>query len=146
MVAATLNLDPSRFRAAVLEVPFVDCLTTISDPDLPLTITEWEEWGNPIESDIIESLMASYSPYDNLKAERYPDLLVTTGLNDSRVSYWEPAKYVAKLRLLSPLTNVALKIENEAGHMGASKRTEVYQNEALVEAFLLAACTPSEPG
>lgn len=141
MVGATLNIDPGRFRAAVLEVPFVDCLTTISDPELPLTITEWEEWGNPIESEAIESLMYSYSPYDNLRSERYPDLLVTTGLNDSRVSYWEPAKYVAKLRLISPHTNVALKIEDEAGHMGASKRTEIYQNEALVEAFLLAACT-----
>jgi oligopeptidase B len=144
MVGATLNLDPSRFRATILEVPFVDCLTTISDPDLPLTITEWEEWGNPIESEAIESLMFSYSPYDNLRAERYPDLLVTTGLNDSRVSYWEPAKFVAKLRLLSPLTNVALKIEDEAGHMGTSKRTEAYQNEALVEAFLLAACTTTD--
>ncbi|WP_298334464.1 prolyl oligopeptidase family serine peptidase [Ferrimicrobium sp.] len=144
MVGATLNLDPHRFRAAVLEVPFVDCLTTISDPNLPLTITEWEEWGNPTESLAIEALMASYSPYDNLRAEPYPDLLVTTGLNDSRVSYWEPTKYVAKLRQLSPMTNVALKVEEEAGHMGASKRTEVYENEALVQAFLIAACTNVE--
>jgi len=144
MVGATLNLDPDRFRAAVLEVPFVDCLTTISDPDLPLTITEWEEWGNPLESTMIEELMASYSPYDNLQATRYPDLLVTTGLNDSRVSYWEPTKYVAKLRSISPETNVALKVEEDAGHMGASKRTQVYENEALVQAFLLAACTTIE--
>ncbi|MCI2975782.1 MAG: prolyl oligopeptidase family serine peptidase [Ferrimicrobium sp.] len=144
MVGATLNLDPDRFRAAVLEVPFVDCLTTISDPDLPLTITEWEEWGNPLESTMIEELMASYSPYDNLQATRYPDLLVTTGLNDSRVPYWEPTKYVAKLRSISPETNVALKVEEDAGHMGASKRTQVYENEALVQAFLLAACTTIE--
>ena len=141
MVGATLNLDPHRFRAAILEVPFVDCLTTISDPELPLTIMEWEEWGNPLESQLIEELMASYSPYDNLQATRYPDLLVTTGLNDSRVSYWEPTKYVAKLRAISPSTNVALRVEQDAGHMGASKRTEAYENEALVQAFLLAACT-----
>lgn len=143
-IGAALNLAPSRLRAAVLEVPFLDCLTTISDPELPLTATEWEEWGDPITSDEDEERMARWSPYDNICPERYPDLLVTTHLSDNRVSWWEPTKYVAKLRRESPETNVALFAFDVAGHQGATAREDRYRDEARVLAFLLAATRPIE--
>jgi len=141
-IGATINLAPSRLRAAVLEVPFLDCLTTISDPELPLTATEWEEWGDPLTSDEDEERMARWSPYDNLQRERYPDLLMTTHLSDNRVSWWEPTKYVARLRQQSPKTNVALFAFDVAGHQGATAREDRYRDEARVLAFLLAATRP----
>ena len=99
LMGAVANLRPDLFRAIVAEVPFVDCLTTILDETLPLTVTEWEEWGDPVARPRRStSYMKSYSPYDNVEAKAYPALLVTGGLNDPRVQYWEPAKWVAKLR------------------------------------------------
>lgn len=142
-IGAALNRAPERFAAAVLEVPFVDCLTTMSDPSLPLTVTEWEEWGNPLESDVIAEAMARWSPYDNLHEAAYPPILVTTGLNDVRVGFFEPLKYVAKLRLVNPGARVWIRIDDEQGHLGPTKRKDAWRDEAQVLAFLQAALTPA---
>ncbi len=138
LMGAVANLRPDLFRAIVAEVPFVDCLTTILDETLPLTITEWEEWGDPVHDADVYALMKSYSPYDNVAAQDYPALLVTGGLNDPRVQYWEPAKWVAKLR--STKTDdrlLVLKMEMDAGHSGPSGRYDAWRDEAFVLAFLL---------
>ncbi len=138
-VGAAINAMPDRFRSAVLEVPFVDCLTTMLDPSLPLTITEWEEWGNPAESEEVARLIASYAPYDNLKEGiAYPDLFLTTGLNDSRVGFWEPLKLLARLRSMNPRARAFLKVQDEGGHLGPTKRVEAWEEEAQVYAFLIA--------
>ena len=138
LVGASANLDPSLFGAVVAEVPFVDALTTILDPSLPLTVVEWEEWGNPIEDPAIYACMKSYAPVDNVAATDYPPMFVTGGLNDPRVGYWEPAKWVQKLRATAtnaPL--VVLKTELGAGHQGPSGRYQSWKDEALVHAFVL---------
>ncbi len=136
-VAAALNLRPDLARAALLAVPFVDVINTMLDETLPLTIGEFEEWGNPKNRDEYEAMKA-YCPYTNLKPGRYPALLVTTSLNDSQVMYWEPAKYVARLRTLKrdhlPLL---LKTNLAAGHAGASGRYDRLREIALEQAFLL---------
>jgi oligopeptidase B len=138
LMGAVANLRPDLFRAVVAEVPFVDCLTTILDETLPLTVTEWEEWGNPVVDEDIYRLMKSYAPYDNVVAQDYPALLVTAGLNDPRVSYWEPAKWVAKLRATKTDDRLlVLKTELGAGHSGPSGRYDAWKDEALVYAFLL---------
>jgi oligopeptidase B len=144
LIGAVANQAPELFRALVAEVPFVDCVTTMLDAELPLTVGEWEEWGNPLADESAYRRMLTYSPYDNVTGEnpdgtprRYPELFVTAGLNDPRVSYWEPAKWVAKLRALSPDTRVLLRTELGAGHGGPSGRYEAWKEEALVLAFLL---------
>jgi oligopeptidase B len=138
LMGAVANLRPDLFRVIVAEVPFVDCLTTILDESLPLTITEWEEWGDPVHDPAVYALMKSYSPYDNVEAKDYPALLVTGGLNDPRVQYWEPAKWVAKLRALKTDDNaLVLKMEMGAGHSGPSGRYDSWRDEAFVLAFLL---------
>ncbi|HEX3794977.1 MAG TPA: S9 family peptidase [Acidimicrobiales bacterium] len=137
LIGAVANAAPERFAALVAQVPFVDCVTTMLDEDLPLTVGEWEEWGNPIADEAAYQRMLTYSPYDNVSGVTYPDLLVTGGLNDPRVSYWEPAKWVAKIRELSPSTRVVLKTELGAGHGGPSGRYDAWKEEALVYAFLL---------
>lgn len=136
LVGACITMEPAAFRAAVAEVPFVDVVTTMSDPSLPLTVTEWEEWGDP-RVEPWASYMRSYSPYDNTGAGPYPDLYVTAGLNDPRVSYHEPAKWVARLRALSPGTLVVFKCEMGAGHGGPSGRYDRWRDEARTLAFLL---------
>ncbi len=138
LMGAAANLRPDLFRAIVAEVPFVDCLTTILDETLPLTITEWEEWGDPVHDPAVYELMKSYSPYDNVEAKDYPALLVTGGLNDPRVQYWEPAKWVAKLRATKTDDRLlVLKMEMGAGHSGPSGRYDAWRDEAFVLAFLL---------
>ena len=137
-MGAVTNLRPDLFGAIVAEVPFVDCLTTILDDSLPLTVTEWEEWGNPVESAEVYEYMRSYSPYDNVAAQAYPAILATGGLNDPRVSYWEPAKWVQALR--SETTSgkpIYLKTEMGAGHQGPSGRYDAWKDEAFVYAFIL---------
>ena len=137
LVGACVNIRPELFASAVAEVPFVDVVTTMSDPTLPLTITEWEEWGDPREEPGA-SYMLSYSPYDNAAALRYPALYVTAGLNDPRVSYHEPAKWVAKLRTLwSTDRPLVFKCEMGAGHGGPSGRYERWRDEARVITFLV---------
>jgi oligopeptidase B len=138
LMGAVANLRPDLFDAIVAEVPFVDCLTTILDETLPLTITEWEEWGDPVHDPAVYELMKSYSPYDNVAARDYPAMLVTGGLNDPRVQYWEPAKWVAKLRATKTDHHLlVLKMEMGAGHSGPSGRYDAWRDEAFVLAFLL---------
>jgi len=154
LMGAVANLAPDLFRAIVAEVPFVDCLTTILDETLPLTVLEWEEWGNPVEDPEIYGVMKSYSPYDNVAGigpdgsrVRYPDILATAGLSDPRVGFWEPAKWVAKLRTANPENKVLLKTEMGAGHGGPSGRYDAWKDEAFVYAFILDALdlTDAEP-
>jgi oligopeptidase B len=143
LVGACITLRPHRWRAAVAEVPFVDVVTTMSDPSLPLTVTEWEEWGDP-RAEPFASYIASYSPYDLITPEvatALPALYVTAGLNDPRVSYHEPAKWVAKMRALGAGTAtgrvVLLRCEMGAGHGGPTGRYDRWRDEARILAFLL---------
>jgi oligopeptidase B len=138
LMGAVANLRPDLFRAIVAEVPFVDALTTILDESLPLTVIEWEEWGNPVASADVYAYMKSYAPYDNVEAKAYPALLVRGGLNDPRVGFWEPAKWVAKLRTLKTDDNaLVLKTDMGAGHGGPSGRYDAWRDEAFVLAFVL---------
>jgi oligopeptidase B len=137
LIGAVLNMQPNLFACAVAQVPFVDALTTMLDDKLPLTVNEFDEWGNPAEADFYRYIKA-YSPYDNVRPAEYPALLVTTGLNDPRVSYWEPAKWVAKLRSLNRSDNVLLlKTQMGVGHSGPSGRYESWREEAFITAFVL---------
>jgi oligopeptidase B len=137
LIGAVLNMRPDLFACAVAQVPFVDALTTMLDDKLPLTINEFDEWGNPAEADFYQYIKA-YSPYDNVHAAAYAALLVTTGLNDPRVSYWEPAKWVAKLRALKRgESTLLLKTEMGSGHSGPSGRYESWREEAFITAFVL---------
>jgi oligopeptidase B len=152
LIGAVANRDPELFTALVAEVPFVDCVTTMLDDSLPLTVGEWEEWGNPLDDEEAYRRMLGYSPYDNVAAteedgspRRYPSLFVTAGLNDPRVSYWEPAKWVAKFRATVPDAKVLLKTEMGAGHGGPSGRYDAWREEATVFAFLLDVLGVAEP-
>jgi oligopeptidase B len=137
LVGAAMMQRPDLFAAVVAEVPFVDVVSSMSDPSLPLTITEWEEWGDPREEPAA-SYMLGYSPYDNVAPVDYPSLYVTAGLNDPRVSYHEPAKWVARLRAESSGTHpLLLKTEMGAGHGGPSGRYDMWRDEAQTLAFLL---------
>jgi oligopeptidase B len=141
LMGAVTNLRPDLWRAVVAEVPFVDVVTTMSDPSLPLTVTEWEEWGNPLEDAGAYRWMLDYSPYDNVAATPpWPAIYATAGLNDPRVGFWEPAKWVAKLRSLGAGAGdrpVLLRTELGAGHGGPSGRYDVWRDEARVQAFVL---------
>ena len=137
LMGAVVNLRPDLFRAIVTAVPFVDVLSTMLDPSLPLTVTEYEEWGNPNEPQAY-GYMRLYSPYDNVAPRAYPAMLVKTSLNDSQVPYWEPAKLVAKLRAVKTDDRVLLlKTNLEAGHGGASGRYDALRERAFDLAFIL---------
>jgi oligopeptidase B len=137
LIGATLNMAPNLCAIAVADVPFVDLMNTMLDPTLPLTVPEYEEWGNPNEPEYF-TYMLSYSPYDNVAARRYPDMLVTASLYDTRVSYWEPTKWVAKLRALKTDHNVILlKTDMGAGHGGAPGRYSALEEVAFEYAFLI---------
>jgi oligopeptidase B len=138
LMGAVINSDPGLWGAVVAHVPFVDVLATMLDPTLPLTPGEWPEWGNPIEDKVAFELIRSYSPYDQVKPQAYPPLLVTAGLNDPRVTYWEPAKWVARLRELKTDQNeLLLKTNMGAGHGGKSGRFESLKETAEEFAFIL---------
>lgn len=138
LMGAIVNYRPDLWHGVIAEVPFVDVVTTMSDESIPLTTGEYAEWGNPGDS-AEYFYMKSYSPYDNVEKKEYPNLLVTTGLHDSQVQYFEPAKWVAKLRELKTGNEVLLfKINMDAGHGGASGRFDYLKDEALQYAFLLA--------
>ena len=139
LVGACITMRPERYLAAVAEVPFVDVVTTMSDPSLPLTVTEWEEWGDP-RAEPFASYIASYSPYDNTQSADYPAIFVTAGLNDPRVSYHEPAKWVARLRSVGAGVQrpLVLRTEMGAGHGGRSGRYDAWRDEARVVTFLVA--------
>jgi oligopeptidase B len=137
LIGAVLNQRPDLFAVAVAQVPFIDVLTTMLDDKLPLTVNEYDEWGNPAQPELYRYIK-SYSPYDNVRRADYPALLVMGGLNDPRVSYWEPAKWVAKLRDLdSGSRPVLLKTQMGAGHSGPSGRYESWREEAFVMAFVM---------
>ena len=137
LMGAVINMRPELFKVVVADVPFVDVVTTILDTSLPLSAMEWEEWGNPNDK-VYYDYMKSYSPYDNVEAKDYPDMLITAGLNDSRVKYWEPAKWTAKLRELKTDNNILLlKTNMSAGHGGASGRYESLKELAFDYAFIL---------
>lgn len=138
LMGAVINSDPGLWGAVAAHVPFVDVLATMLDPTLPLTPGEWPEWGNPIEDQAAFELIRSYSPYDQVKPQAYPPLLVTAGLNDPRVTYWEPAKWVARLRELKTDQNeLLLKTNMGAGHGGKSGRFESLKETAEEYAFIL---------
>ena len=138
LMGAVINSDPQLWGAVVAHVPFVDVLNTMLDASLPLTPGEWPEWGNPIEDKAAFELIRSYSPYDNVRAQAYPPLLVTAGLNDPRVTYWEPAKWVARLREMKTDGNeLLLKTNMGAGHGGKSGRFESLKETAEEFAFIL---------
>ena len=137
LIGAVVNMEPSLWRGAIAAVPFVDAVTTMADPTIPLTTGEWKEWGDPRKK-IYYDYILSYSPYDQIKDAEYPNLLVTSGYFDSQVQYWEPLKYVAKLRdAWQGQNKLYLHMNMEAGHSGKSGRFRRYRESALEYAFLL---------
>jgi oligopeptidase B len=137
LMGAIINLSPQLWHGIVAQVPFVDVVTTMLDDTIPLTTGEYDEWGNPNDKTYYDYIK-SYSPYDNVEAKNYPNMLIATGLHDSQVQYWEPAKWVAKLRDLKTDKNkILLFTDMKAGHGGASGRFERYKEVALEYAFLL---------
>lgn len=137
LIGAVVNERPELFDVAVADVPFVDVLNTMLDETLPLTVVEWEEWGNPNEREAFD-LIASYAPYENVKAQDYPALLLLAGWSDPRVSYWEPAKFAARLRATATGTKpLLLKTHFDAGHGGPSGRYAAYEETAFIYAFVL---------
>ncbi|MFO0331319.1 MAG: S9 family peptidase, partial [Bacteroidota bacterium] len=136
LMGAITNMRPDLYKGIIADVPFVDVISTMEDESIPLTTFEWKEWGNPNVKEEYD-YMLSYSPYDNVEKKAYPNLLVTTGLHDSQVQYWEPAKWVAKLRAHKTDKNLLLlKTNMEAGHGGASGRFESLKEDALMYAFV----------
>jgi oligopeptidase B len=137
LIGAAVNMRPELFKCAIADVPFVDVLNTMCDPTIPLTVGEWEEWGNPNEKSYFD-YMQSYSPYDNVKKQAYPAMLVNGGLNDPRVPYWEPAKWVAKLRAMKTDSNALLfKTDMSSGHFSASDRYKYIKETAVEYSFIL---------
>jgi oligopeptidase B len=137
LIGAVLNMRPDQFGAAIAAVPFVDVINTMLDETIPLTVPEYEQWGNPHQKEYYD-YMRSYSPYDNVTPQAYPPLMVITGVNDSAVQYWEPAKWVAKLRANRTDKNpLLLHINFGAGHAGASGRYDELREAAFEYAFLL---------
>lgn len=144
LMGAVTTMRPDLFKAVIAEVPFVDVINTMMDPTIPLTLIEYDEWGNPNYSNAFNYIM-SYSPYDNIKAVNYPNMLITAGLNDPWVGYWEPAKFVAKMRALKTDKNLLLlKTDMEAGHAGASGVYDRLKNRALEYAFIFSLLGISE--
>jgi oligopeptidase B len=137
LMGAVINMSPELYNGVIAAVPFVDVVTTMLDESIPLTTGEYDEWGNPNEEDYYKYIK-TYSPYDNVEAKDYPNMLVTTGLYDSQVQYWEPAKWVAKLRELKTDQNkLYLDTNMDAGHGGASGRFEALKELSKDYAFLL---------
>ena len=137
LMGACMTMRPDLFKAVIAKVPFMDVVTTMEDPSIPLTTQEYTQWGNPADKELFD-YMLSYSPYDNIKATNYPNLLITTGLNDPRVAFWEPAKFTAKLRDLKTDDNlVVFYVNYDSGHAGASGRFDYIKEIALDYAFLL---------
>ena len=137
LIGAVVNMRPDLFKAVIADVPFVDLINTMLDESIPLTVIEYEEWGNPNQKEYFE-YMLSYSPYDNVGAKDYPDMLILAGLNDTRVQYWEPAKWTAKLRAMKTDNNrLLLKTEMGSGHGGVSGRYSRLREIAFDYAFVL---------
>jgi oligopeptidase B len=145
LVGAVANMAPGDFGGIVAQVPFVDALTTILDPSLPLTVTEWEEWGDPLHDPQVYAYMKSYTPYENVTSQEYPPILAVTSLNDTRVLYREPAKWVAQLQAVGRGGPFLLKTEMVAGHGGRSGRYDRWHEEALVLAWVVATAGGPQP-
>ncbi|MGH3648825.1 MAG: S9 family peptidase [Micromonosporaceae bacterium] len=141
LMGAIANLAPDAFGGIVAEVPFVDPLNSILDPSLPLTVIEWEEWGNPLADPDVYAYMKSYSPYENIEPKAYPPILVATSLNDTRVLYHEPAKWIAKLRAIAKGGPFLLKTEMGAGHAGPSGRYDAWREQAFILAWIATTAT-----
>jgi oligopeptidase B len=132
------NTDPDAFAAVVASVPFVDALTSMLDPSLPLTVIEWDEWGNPLDDPEVYAYMKSYTPYENVSAQRYPAILAETSLHDTRVLYVEPAKWVARLRATADGSeDILLRTKMSAGHGGVSGRHNSWRERAFGLAWLV---------
>jgi oligopeptidase B len=145
LMGAVANMAPEAFAGIVAHVPFVDALTTILDPSLPLTVTEWEEWGDPLHDPEVYAYMKSYTPYENVTGQVYPPIFALTGLNDTRVTYHEPAKWIARLRSVAKGGPFLLKTEMEAGHGGRSGRYDAWREEALVLAWIVTTASGRTP-
>jgi oligopeptidase B len=146
LMGAVANMRPDLFHAVIARVPFVDVISSMLDESLPLTVGEFEEWGNPKIKEQY-AYMKSYSPYDNLEAKAYPAMLVKTSFDDSQVMYWEPAKYVARLRTLATGKDaLLLKTNMDAGHGGASGRYDALEEAAFDYAFVLSQLGVGQPG
>jgi oligopeptidase B len=145
LMGTAVNLAPHDFGGIVAHVPFVDALTTILDPSLPLTITEWEEWGDPLHDPQVYAYMKTYSPYENVTGQTYPPILAVTSLNDTRVLYSEPAKWIARLQATARGGPFLLKTEMTAGHGGRSGRYDAWHEEALVLAWVVTTAGAAEP-
>jgi len=137
LVGAAVNLAPAAFGGVVAQVPFVDALTTMLNPELPLTVAEWEEWGDPLHDRGVYAYMKTYTPYENITAQRYPPILATASLNDTRVLYHEPAKWVARLRAQARGGPFLLKTQIDAGHAGPSGRYSAWGEEAFITAWII---------
>jgi oligopeptidase B len=145
LIGSVVNMRPDLFGAAVMGVPFVDVINTMLDASIPLTAQEWKQWGNPHDSTYYR-YMRSYSPYDNIRPQVYPPILVTAGLNDPRVGYWEPAKWTAKLRATRTDSGpLLLRTNMGAGHGGASGRYDALHEQALIFAFIASTVGRAEP-
>jgi Protease II len=145
LMGAVVNMRPDLFKAVVADVPFVDVINTMMDASIPLTTGEWIQWGDPHKAEYY-GYMKSYSPYDNVARKAYPNMLVTAGLNDPQVGYWEPAKWVAKLRANKTDNNILLLRTNMgAGHGGASGRYDALKEQAIRYAFILSALGMAGP-
>ena len=142
LMGAVANIAPQDFGGIVAQVPFVDALTTILDPSLPLTVTEWEEWGDPLHDAQVYAYMKSYSPYENVTGQAYPPILAVTSLNDTRVLYREPAKWIARLQAVAQGGPFLLRTEMVAGHGGRSGRYDKWHEEALVLAWIVTTAGP----
>jgi oligopeptidase B len=141
LMGAVANMAPDAFAGILAHVPFVDALNTMLDPSLPLTVTEWEEWGDPLHDPEVYAYMKSYAPYENVTGQAYPPIFALGGLNDTRVTYHEPAKWIARLRAQAEGGPFLLKIEMEAGHGGRSGRYDAWHEEALVLAWVVVTAT-----
>jgi oligopeptidase B len=137
LIGAVLNQRPDLFAAAVLDVPFLDVLNTMLDPTLSATVSEYDEWGDPNKKEYFDYIR-SYCPYQNIKEQNYPPVLVLAGFHDPRVNYWEPAKWVAKLRELKKDRNEALLLTSMSGHGGSSGRYDYYKEVAMKYSWVLA--------
>jgi oligopeptidase B len=146
LMGAAVNLAPELFGGVIAAAPFVDVLNTMSDESLPLTPPEWPEWGNPLDDVLAYDLIAGYSPYEQVSAQAYPPMLITGGLTDPRVTYWEPTKWAARLRHDAPQGGpYFLRINMDAGHTGVSGRFASLRETALEFAFALAAVGEAGP-
>jgi len=145
-MGVAVNLDPSLFGGVIAAVPFVDVLNTMSDETLPLTPPEWPEWGNPLNDELAYDRILAYSPYDQVGLKPYPPMLITGGLTDPRVTYWEPAKWTARLRHEAPEGGpYFLKINMDAGHGGVSGRFASMRETALEYAFAIQCVRLAQP-